>query len=62
MTRARIKTLQLLFWIVMGALTVGALGFVIRLDPGPRGGSSRPPARSRPTAGSPSRSASWSST
>jgi uncharacterized membrane protein YbhN (UPF0104 family) len=33
-TPARIKTLQLLFWGVMGALTVGALGFVIHLDPG----------------------------
>jgi uncharacterized membrane protein YbhN (UPF0104 family) len=33
-TPARIKTLQLLFWVVMGALTVGALGFVIRLQPG----------------------------
>ena len=34
MTQARIKTLQLCFWVVMGALTVGALGFVVRLQPG----------------------------
>ena len=33
MTPGRIRTLQLLFWIAMGALTIGALAFVIHLDP-----------------------------
>jgi uncharacterized membrane protein YbhN (UPF0104 family) len=34
MTPRRIKTLQVLFWVVMGALTAGALGFLIHLQPG----------------------------
>jgi uncharacterized membrane protein YbhN (UPF0104 family) len=36
-TLARIRSLQLLFWIVMGTLTVGALGFVIHRDPAAAG-------------------------
>jgi uncharacterized membrane protein YbhN (UPF0104 family) len=31
---ARIKTLQLIFWALMGALTIGTLAFVVRLQPG----------------------------
>lgn len=33
MTPARIKTLQVLFWAVMGTLTVTALVWLVRLDP-----------------------------
>jgi uncharacterized membrane protein YbhN (UPF0104 family) len=46
----RIRNVQLLFWIVMGALTIGGLAFVIRLDPAAVGRIGRviariPPAR-----------------